>query len=376
MKKAKEVIKEEIKSGIADQIQKEEIAGVKADIKAEIQTERQEDAYTLPQRFLYEVTKLVPIIVIVILSSFLMMIDTNLWCFRWIREVPQLVLATVSLSVTAFVLCVINIILTWLWPSFHKSNLLREIEKSSIASAMAFVAFIIFTMFLIWITMQSVAHGATLCQKQTVDKAKPYLSMMADTFNQYWPDAPMKYIEPGKLDRETACPNIKKCWNPYVELKTSREWGIGLSEITKTWNKDGTVRFDNWTEAKRKYKEQLAGWNFEGDAKYEAKYHIIYSILEDKGNYKRMAILFENTIDRWAGTLVSYNAGGGRVNSRFAICKITEGCDTSKWFGGLETVSSSAEKKSVIYGVSLQKRVNDYPFDVIFKRSLKYIGEL
>jgi hypothetical protein len=337
---------------------------------------REGKKYSTFERFVYEIKKLVPIFVVVLLASSLLLVDTSRWYTRWIQDIPQLVLAIISLSVTAFILGVIKIIITWLFPGFHFALLLKKVEdEANLPAAITIVIMLVFIMFLIWITIRPASASEIVCHDKVLMKARPYLPMINDTFNQYWPDASYKQNEPGKLDRETACPNMKKCWNPKVQLKTSREWGIGLSEVTIAYNKDGTVRFNNFVEAKRKYKEQLAGWNFEGEAKYEAKYHIIYSVLEDKSNFQRMKMLFVSDIDRWAGTLVSYNAGAGRVNSRFTICKITPNCDKGKWFGGLDTVASLAEK-NLIYGVSLQQRVNDYPRDVIFIRSLKYKGEI
>lgn len=328
-----------------------------------------EEKWTLAQRMIYEIKKLVPIMVIVAASIALMLVDTNLWPFRWIKEVPQLVLALLSLSVTVFVMGALNVVRTWLMPSLHFTSLIESVEKEkNMAASVLLAAVFAFLAFVLWVT---IGHTAMLCPEQTVEKAKPYIVIMDETFYRYWPDAPMKYIEPGKLDRETACPNPKKCWNPKVELKTSREWGIGLSQVTIAYNADGTERFNNWKEAKRKYKEVLGQWQWED--RYNPKMHIIYSILEDKSNYGRMRIIFKNTVDRWAGTLVSYNAGAGRVNNRRAICKITDGCDPGKWFGGLDGVASPSEKK-LIYGVSLRERVNSYPYDVIFNRSKKYQG--
>ena len=337
---------------------------------------REDKKYTMFERFLYEVKKLVPIFVVVLLAASLLLVDTSRWYTRWIQDVPQLVLAIISLSTTAFMLGFIKIIMTWLFPGFHFTLLFREVEKDkNLPAAITIAIMLIFFMFLIWITIRPRSAGAEeiVCHDKVLMKARPYLPMIEKAYVQYWPDAPMKETIAGKLDRETACPNMKKCWNPKVELKTSREWGIGLSQVTIAYNADGTERFNNFKEAKRKYSEALSAWDFED--KYEPRYHILFTVLEDKTNFMRMRLLFKDSVNRWAGTLVSYNAGPGRVNSRFAICKITPGCDTSKWFGGLDKVASPAEKK-LIYGVPLQERVNDYPADVIFKRSKKYMGEL
>jgi hypothetical protein len=334
----------------------------------------QDTDYTLMQRTIYEFKKLVPILVVVFLSSLLLLLDLDRPSLSWIRQLPQLILVTISLSVTAFVLGVIKIIISWLFPTLHLSAWFKKIEQKPITSVIAYVATLLFITFLIWITLYPASARAEdiVCHDKVLMKSKPYLPMISDAFGRYWPNAPYKYVEPGKLDRETACPNMKKCWTPTVQLKTSREWGIGISQVTIAYNSDGSIRFNNFEAAKKKYNEILSQWTY--DDIYNPKYHILYSVLEDKSNFIRMTYLFGNDIDRWAGTLVSYNAGSGRVNNRFTLCKLTEGCDTSKWFGGLDGVASKTEIMSTIYGVSLQKRVNDYPYDVIFNRCLKYRG--
>jgi len=193
-----------------------------------------------------------------------------------------------------------------------------------------------------------------------LDRATPYMPMLIDIFKQYWIEAPMKHIEPGKVEQESL-------WKEKAELKTSREYGIGLVQITQAFRKDGSVRFDNFLEAKKRYKEFLGDWQWED--RFNPKYQLTYSILTDKHNFNILSF-FKNPQERWAGTLVCYNAGCGTVLNRKALCRATKGCDITKWFGGLDSVHLKSEEV-LLYNKPLWIARNSYPTSV-FDRSIKY----
>jgi len=193
-----------------------------------------------------------------------------------------------------------------------------------------------------------------------LERAAPYMPMLIDIFNMHWNEAPMKYIETGKIEKESL-------WKEKAELKTSREYGFGLGQITQAFRKDGSVRFDNFMEAKKRYKEYLGGWQWED--RFNPKYQFTYSILTDKHNFNVLSFL-DNPKERWAGTLVCYNAGCGTVLNRKALCRTTEGCDESKWFGGLDSVHLKSEE-GLLYNKPLWIARNNYPTSV-FDRSIKY----
>ncbi len=80
---------------------------------------------------------------------------------------------------------------------------------------------------------------------------------------------------------------------------------------------------------------------------------------------------FKDDDNRWAATLVSYNAGPRTVIDRMTVCGLTKGCDTRAWFHGLDSVMSPREKK-LLYGKPLYVRINEYPNNVIHIRADKY----
>lgn len=231
----------------------------------------------------------------------------------------------------------------------------RVLEKYS------FLAISIITAILLCFSCQGFA--AKKPKNQVLDRAKPYLQFLSETINSFWNGAPLKHYIPAQIEQESL-------WRVKAALKTSREYGIGLSQVTIAYNKDGTERFNNFLNAKNKYKE-LKNWKWED--RYNPKYHMIFIVLEDRYLFGMNKRLFNNNKDRWAGSLVSYNAGHGTVQKRRALCKVTGGCNYELWFGGLDTVSMKFEKR-ILYGRTLAKMRNEYPHNVINVRSHKYMG--
>ncbi len=66
----------------------------------------------------------------------------------------------------------------------------------------------------------------------------------------YWPDMPMPQALAGQVEQET-CPSLKsaKCWNPRAELKTAREYGFGLGQLTVTSRFSAFEEVKAWTQA-------------------------------------------------------------------------------------------------------------------------------
>jgi len=194
-----------------------------------------------------------------------------------------------------------------------------------------------------------------------IKRATPYIPLLKNIFNKNWADAPMKYIIAGQISQESG-------WKERAEFETSREYGFGFSQCTIAFYKNGKVRFNNFLNAKRKYPIQLNGWTWED--RFNATYNLTYSVLTDHSNFIMVKPLFKNDKERWAGTLVSYNAGYGAITTRRSICKLTEGCDYLLWFGGLDSVRSKTEE-NILYGKPLWLERNNYPV-LVFNKSYKY----
>ena len=186
------------------------------------------------------------------------------------------------------------------------------------------------------------------------DKAKPYLSTFQEVVHKYWTSVKSEHYMLGQVEQESR-------WNPKAELKTSREYGFGFAQITVT------SQFNNFLEA-RKHIKELSSWNW--DNRFDAKYQLTYLVLTDKSNFNQMKSL-TSTMDKWAGAFICYNAGSGTVIQRRALCKKTPGCQSDRWFGGLDSVHMKYEDR-LLYGRTLYKMRNEYP-ELVIKKAEKYL---
>jgi len=93
------------------------------------------------------------------------------------------------------------------------------------------------------------------------DKAYKYnvtIKENVDThFNELNEIGYAEYI-PSLIEHES-CISLthKRCWEPTSRLKTQREEGAGLGQLTRTYRKDGTIRFDSLTDMRNRYRESL-----------------------------------------------------------------------------------------------------------------------
>lgn len=168
-----------------------------------------------------------------------------------------------------------------------------------------------------------------------------------------WPDAPIPSFLAAQIEQES-CISLthSKCWNPYSQLKTSREWGFGLGQTTIAYNPDGSVRFNVQADLRRQY-ASLRGWS--DDKKFDAHYQILALVEMDHGIYRRVTWASDDR-ERLAFTVSAYNGGESGIRQDRLLCKNTPGCDNSRWFGNVELYSTKAKKPFHGYGQS--------PFDI------------
>lgn len=184
-----------------------------------------------------------------------------------------------------------------------------------------------------------------------------------------WPAAPMPSFLAAQVEQES-CISLKhaKCWNPRAELKTSREYGFGLGQITIAYRADGSVRFNKFQELREQY-ASLRGWTWEN--RYDAKYQLTAMVEMDKGIYGRVKDA-ATTNDRLAFTLSGYNGGESGVMQDRLLCKNTAGCDRNRWFGHVERTSLKSRTKWQGYGASAFQINREYVKNVIHVRRPKY----
>lgn len=192
-----------------------------------------------------------------------------------------------------------------------------------------------------------------------------YLPVLRTEVQTYWPDLPSKAALAAQVRQET-CPSLKSklCWSPRAELKTEREYGFGLGQLTVT------AKFDNF-KAATKLDKSLKDWTWEN--RYNAQFQLRTMVLMDKFNYGKFSFVADPR-ERMAFTLAGYNGGIGGVLSDRLVCKTVVGCDQNRWFGHVEHTSKKAKVAANGYGQSFFQINRGYVKNVLDLYTPRYRG--
>src|SRR6185369_849013 len=115
--------------------------------------------------------------------------------------------------------------------------------------------------------------------------AVPLLPVLHAEQRAWWPDMPMASALGGQVEQET-CISLKHrmCWSPRAELKTSREQGVGLGQLTRAFCADGSTRFDALQELKNSHRAELADLSWQN--RYDPVLQLRALVLKDLQDYR------------------------------------------------------------------------------------------
>jgi hypothetical protein len=197
-----------------------------------------------------------------------------------------------------------------------------------------------------------------------------YMPVLKSEQLAHWPGHPAPATLGAQVEQET-CASLrsKSCWSPRAELRTSREQGLGLGQMTRAFKKDGSIRFDALGDIKKAYPSQLAGLSWEKP--YDPRLQLRALVLKDLQGFEsvRGAATAE---DRLAMSYAAYNGGLGGLASDRKACAGTRGCDPGRWFGHVERTSLKAKTAVPGYGKSFFEINREYVRNVVFVRTVRY----
>jgi len=197
-----------------------------------------------------------------------------------------------------------------------------------------------------------------------------YAPVLVEKQQEIWPDAQEPWTLAGLVEQES-CISLKhsKCWNPRAELKTSREYGFGMGQITKAYRKDGSLRFDKFAELRERYKT-LQNWSW--DRRFDPGFQLTAITEMVRGLYNRAS--FGRTVqDRWCFSLSAYNGGMGSVLKDRRYCANKDNCDPDVWFGNVAENSLKSKRPQKGYGGRSWFSINrSYVDNVMNLRRAKY----
>ena len=207
------------------------------------------------------------------------------------------------------------------------------------------------------------------------EQAPEYLPTLSKQVKEVWPDfyAPNYF---GALIEHESCISLthSKCWNPKSRLKSDREEGAGLGQLTRAFKSDGSIRFDALEDAKRLDKKGL------NDLRWETVYsrpdlQMRVLILMTRANWNRLDKLVPDQEGKLAMVDAAYNGGVGGVLNERRACSLRGDCDPNKWFGNVEKTCLKSTKP-LYAGRSACDINRHHVHDVLHTRMPKYKGKV
>ena len=247
-----------------------------------------------------------------------------------------------------------------LFPYIDLKRYAQEANKEPAGAGLVFLGVsIVLAAFIL--LMGNVVHAADL-----PPNALKYLPILQAEQRDWWPGMSLPSALGAQVEQET-CVSLKspRCWSPRAELRTSRERGVGLGQITKT------SRFDALAEIRAANPHALKGWDWNRDALYDPRFQLRALVLKDLQAWNAMQGAAA-TQDRLAFTFAAYNGGIGGVLSDRQVCRGTPGCDFGRWFGHVERTSLKAKSVAAGYGKSFYQINREYVVNVLIVRRPRY----
>jgi hypothetical protein len=190
--------------------------------------------------------------------------------------------------------------------------------------------------------------------------AKLYIGMLVAFQVQYWPSAYLPSFMASMVEAESR-------WNPNAQLKSDREWGTSFGQWTTAYNKDGSVRFNAWADVKKAHPDELKGWA----DRFEPAYNLKAVVLSNRSTCKAFEGLGATPDDVLRMCVSAHNGGAGSVRQDRLKCRMTPGCDPTRWRGNVEATSYKSSQPSQ-YGRSYLKINRDYVVRVVDEYRPKY----
>jgi hypothetical protein len=250
------------------------------------------------------------------------------------------------------------------YPEADAQRLFREALKHPIGAGLALVALAILMSALLGL-FGGAAHA------QAPARAHQHLPTLASEIDRHWPEIPMRAYLPGLIEHES-CVTLthSRCWSPTSRLKTAREEGAGLGQITRAWHPTGALRFDALAEMRTAH-----------PALRELDWSTIYQrpdlqlravVLKVRGDYQALRAVTE-PMQRLAMADAAYNGGLGGLQRERRACQVAKGCDPQKWWGHVER--HCLKSRQPLYAGRSACDINrHHVVDVLRKRAPKYVG--
>lgn len=202
------------------------------------------------------------------------------------------------------------------------------------------------------------------------ERAKLLLPTLKIEVEHIMPDAEFPWYF-GALIEHESCLSLKhsRCWSPTSQLLTSKEQGLGLGQLTRTWNPDGSIRFDTLADMRREYRTELKDLSWD-TLKDHPELQMRTMILMVRKDLKFFADAPE-PMEQYRFADSSYNGGRNSVRKARTKCSLTNGCNPDVWDDNVELHLDKSRKP--LYGTRSPYDINTHHVhDVTHTRMPKY----
>lgn len=256
------------------------------------------------------------------------------------------------------------------YPEADMRGLFNRARMTPEGSGLALVALAI----IIAATMMLFAGAARAQDVRTTipASARTYLPTLAAERMRFWADHPTPHMLAALVEHES-CLSLthSRCWNPASRLKSAREEGAGLGQITRAYNADGTVRFDALSELVQRH-PALVGWSW-ANVYQRPDLQLRAVVLKSRENYLFFMRFARSAFDALQFGDAGYNGGNGGVQKERMACHLAAGCDPRIWRGHVEL--HCLKSRAALYGQRSACDINRHHVrDVTEVRLAKYQG--
>lgn len=211
------------------------------------------------------------------------------------------------------------------YPEADMRKLFAKAGQGSVGAGLALIAVAIVLVGLMMVFAPR-AHAASV-----PPGAVKYGPLLDAELARYWsshPDPALLYA----LTEQESCPSLthSKCFNPAARLKTAREEGAGMGQITRAYRADGSQRFDTLADMRSRY-APLADMSWQN----------IYT--RPDLQFRAMVLLAKESTRPFLQASAAlefgdagYNGGVGGVQKERRACQLSQGCNAAEWFDNVE----------------------------------------
>jgi hypothetical protein len=251
------------------------------------------------------------------------------------------------------------------YPEADMRKLFRRASDEPTGAGLALVAIAII-LFGLMMVFSPRAHAGGL-----PPGAIKYLPALKAEQQRLWPGHPDPVLLASLVEQES-CVSLKSrsCWNPAARLKSAREEGAGMGQITRAWRADGSLRFDSLAGLRSQYSAELGAWSW--DNAYERPdLQLRAIVLMSRDAYRP----FRTAPAALAFGDAAYNGGAGGVHQERRACALAIGCDAGQWFHHVEL--HCLKSRQPLYGGRSACDINrEHVRNVLLVRRAKYAGLL